>query len=375
MSMKAVVFRGPFDIAVEEKPRPQIKDSKDAIIRVTLAGICGSELHMYRGHQETGTGHIMGHEFVGVIDETGSDIALFHRGDVVVSIFSPVCLECWFCRQGLTNRCVNGAAFGTQLLDGGQAEYVRVPFADGTLQHVPAGLDRRLLIMMCDIFPTGYYGAHRALEGLRIQYSSRLTSFQSTKQDGHDATRNSSSEKLRESTIVILGCGPVGICAIAAARSEGVKTVFAVDSVEDRLDEAKQLGAIPLILGKEDINTRVLDSTGGRGADAVVEVVGNKAALRSAFDLLRPCGFLSSVGFHQGEVPFSALECYQKNITVNFGRVPVRTVFEDALQCLTENQERLQGYITHEFSLSDAAAGYKVFEQRAARKVILKISS
>ncbi|CDM35963.1 hypothetical protein DTO013E5_5466 [Penicillium roqueforti] len=364
MSMKAVVFRGPFDIRVEQKPRPRIQDDTDAIIRVTLAGICGSELHMYRGHQQTATGHIMGHEFVGIVEETGKDVALFHPGDEIVSIFSPVCLKCWFCLQGLTNRCVNGVAFGTSLLNGGQAEYVRVPFADGTLQHVPAKLDRRLLIMMSDIFPTGYYGAQRAIEGLRTQYNSRLTSF----------NLKTANEKLHESTVVILGCGPVGICAIAAARSEGIKTVFAIDSVKDRLDEAEQFGAIPLMLGEDDINARVLEATDNRGADAVVEVVGNKPALRSAFDLLRPCGVLSSVGFHQGELPFTGLECYQKNITVNFGRVPVRTVFEDALQCLTENQEKMQSYITHELPLDDAAKGYDIFEQRKARKVILNIS-
>lgn len=229
-------------------------------------------------------------------------------------------LKCWFCCQGLTNRCINGVAFGTQLLNGGQAEYVRVPFADGTLQHVPAKLDRRLLIMMCDIFPTGYYGAHRAIEGLRTQYSSRLTSFSPVMQDAHAAPCKSSrlhraNQKLRKSTIVILGCGPVGICAIAAARGEGVKTVFAIDSVQDRLDEAAQFGAVTIVLGEEDIKARILDATDNRGADAVVEVVGNKAALRSAFDLLRPCGILSSVGFHQGELPFTALECYQSNIT------------------------------------------------------------
>lgn len=229
-------------------------------------------------------------------------------------------LKCWFCLQGLTNRCVNGSAFGTQLLDGGQAEYVRVPFADGTLQHVPGNLDSRLLIMMCDIFPTGYYGALRAIEGLLTQYTSRLTSFSPSEKigrndQGKNFTSINSTEKLQQSTIAVLGCGPVGICAIAAARSQGVETVFAIDSVQDRLAEAASFGAIPIMLGRDDVQVRVMEETDGRGADAVVEVVGNKAALRSAFDLLRPCGILSSVGFHQGELPFTALECYQKNIT------------------------------------------------------------
>ncbi|CAG8015545.1 unnamed protein product [Penicillium olsonii] len=287
-------------------------------------------------------------------------------------------MRCWFCLRGLTNRCVNGSAFGTQLLDGGQAEYVRVPFADGTLQHVPANLDGRLLIMMCDIFPTGYYGALRAIEGLLTQYTSKLTSFLPAKQNGRNDNGEygtSADERLRQSTIAVLGCGPVGICAIAAARSQGIETVFAIDSVQDRLAEAASFGAVPIILGREDVKARVMEETDGRGADAVVEVVGSKSALRSAFDLIRPCGILSSVGFNQGELPFTALECYQKNITVNFGRVPVRTVFQDSLQCLSVNQKRMQSYISHEFPLDDVAEGYEVFEERKARKVVLNISS
>ncbi|EHK18501.1 uncharacterized protein TRIVIDRAFT_47322 [Trichoderma virens Gv29-8] len=350
MAMKAVVFRGAFDVGVETRPKPIIRDQTDAIIRVKLAGICGSELHMYRGHQKTATGHIMGHEFIGIIDQIGSDVSKFAVGDEVVSIFSPVCLRCWYCKQGLTNRCIEGVAFGTQKLDGGQAEFVRVPFADGTLQLVPADLDKSLLIMMCDIFPTGYYGACHA-------------------------NCDQSLDSLESSVVVCLGCGPVGICAIATARSKGIKTVLAVDSVQDRLDEAAHLGAIPLNLSKHNILEEVKSRTYGRGADAVIEVVGNPAALQSAFELLRPCGILSSVGFHQDNLPFTGLDCYLKNITMNFGRVPVRTVFNDALQCLIENQKALRNYVTHELSLDEAASGYDLFEKRVARKVILRVQA
>lgn len=242
-------------------------------------------------------------------------------------------LQCWYCKQGLTNRCVEGVAFGTQKLDGGQAEFVRVPFADGTLHLVPPELDESLLIMMCDIFPTGYYGASRAVEGLLNQYQSPLTSFRdarSTKvslkgQNGHvngstngltnGQTNHTNGDLLGSSVVVCLGCGPVGICAITTALSKGIKTVLAVDSVEDRLSEAAQVGAIPLNLSRHNILDEVMSRTQGRGADAVIEVVGNPAALKSAFELLRPCGILSSVGFHQDELPFTGLECYLKNVT------------------------------------------------------------
>jgi threonine dehydrogenase-like Zn-dependent dehydrogenase len=173
--------------------------------------------------------------------------------------------------------------------------------------------------MMCDIFPTGYYGASRAIEGLQNQLRSPLTSFHNAKVslNGHNGYTNgdTSDDALRSSVVVCLGCGPVGICAITTALSKGIKTVLAVDSVEDRLAEAAQLGAIPLNLSKHNIPEEVMSRTQGRGADAVIEVVGNPAALKSAFELLRPCGILSSVGFHQDDLPFTGLDCYLKNIT------------------------------------------------------------
>ncbi|KAL7892226.1 GroES-like protein [Trichoderma sp. TUCIM 5745] len=343
------------DVGVETRPKPVIRDPTDAIIRVKLAGICGSELHMYRGVQKTAAGHIMGHEFIGVIEETGSDVNKFAVSDEVVSLFSLVCLKCWYCKQGLTNRCIEGVAFGSQKLDGGQAEFVRVLFADGTLHLARSG------------------------RGLLTQHQSPLTSFRDARpikvslkgQNGHI---NGSTNALPTSSVVVcLGCGPVGICAITTALSKVIQTVLAVDSVEDRLAEAAQVGAIPLNLSRHNILDEVMSRTQGRGADAVIEVVGNPAALKSAFELLRPCGILSSVGFHQDQLPFTGLECYLKNITMNFGRVPVGTVFTDALECLKENQGALKNYVTHELSLDEAAAGFDLFEKRMARKVVLQV--
>lgn len=225
-------------------------------------------------------------------------------------------MACWFCRHGYTNRCIQGTAFGTQQLAGGQAEYVRVPFAEGTLRAAPETIDDELLIMMCDIFPTGYYGASRA-----VQSFLSMRSFDSIRSndDGIEESTNASrpefkTQSLHETVFVVLGCGPVGLCAILTAKSKGVRTVYVVDSVDDRLEEAKNMGGIPLKLGRDDIQAIIHTATEGRGADAVIEVVGNKAAMRSAFDLLRPCGVLSSIGFHQGDLPFTALEAYQKNL-------------------------------------------------------------
>jgi threonine dehydrogenase-like Zn-dependent dehydrogenase len=222
--------------------------------------------------------------------------------------------QCWFCKNGTTNRCTQGIAFGTQGLNGGQSEYVRVPFADTTLRKVPSGVPDDLLIMMCDIFPTGFYGASRALQHFEIANRGRFQTNGFSEATGTNGNGLSSSAPLSEAVFVCLGCGPVGLCAILTLITKGVGTVYAVDAVDDRLEEARKMGASPLKLGQDDITQIVKDATDSRGADAVVEVVGNKAALRSAFDLVRPCGYLSSIGFHQSDLPFTGLEAYQKNI-------------------------------------------------------------
>ncbi|OJJ43894.1 hypothetical protein ASPZODRAFT_73454 [Penicilliopsis zonata CBS 506.65] len=337
--MQAVVFDGPFNIVVKERPKPVIIDPTDAILKVEIAGICGSELHMYRGHQETTTGHIMGHEFVGVIESVGSGVQRFKVGQKVMSIFSPMCMQCWFCQHGYTNRCVNGIPFGTKLLDGGQSEYVRVPYADSTLEFIPPEVPDEMMIIMCDIFPTGYYGAMKAT--------------------------------LEESVIVCLGCGPVGLCAVMTAVVLGVGTVYAVDSVEDRLEAAREMGAKTLKLGTDDIPAIIKSVTDGRGADAIVESVGNKSGMRLAVDLVRPCGVISSIGFHQSDLPYTGLEAYSKNLDINMGRAAVRPVFGESLKVFADNLDKFSSFITHRIPLSEAPKGYEVFEKHQARKVIL----
>ncbi|BCS28066.1 alcohol dehydrogenase family protein [Aspergillus puulaauensis] len=364
MEMNAVVLHGPRHIRVERKPRPSILKADDAIVRVRYAGICGSELHPYRGHQKTTYGHIMGHEFTGIVDQVGSNVTTVKTGDLVVGLFSSACLNCWFCKYGYTNRCANSLALGTAQIDGGQAEYVRVPHADGTLVIAPPNINDELLIMMSDIFPTGYYGAMRAIsyfetEGIKMPTNGAL---QMVKQP------------LKSAVFVCLGCGIVGLCAIMTAVVKGAGTVFCVDTIPDRLEQARRMGGIPLHLGVDDIQAIVLRATEGRGADAVVESVGNQAALAMAMELLRPCGVLSSVGFHQTEMPFTALQGYQKNINLNMGRAPVKAVFEEALELFTFHRTMFTDFISHRLPLAEAARGYELFESQEARKVLLQVS-
>jgi threonine dehydrogenase-like Zn-dependent dehydrogenase len=188
-------------------------------------------------------------------------------------------LECFYCKNGFTSRCSNSLLFGSAGLDGAQAEFVRVPRADGTVVKAPEGIQDKVLVLMADIFPTGFFGATNGF-------------------------KNMTPEEISESVAVVIGCGPVGLCAIIAATSFKPKKVFAVDSVDSRLELARQLGAEPLNFAtdKEGMFAKVKEATEGRGADVVIEGVGLSPALRTAFDLLRPWGTISSIGVHNGEV-------------------------------------------------------------------------
>jgi threonine dehydrogenase-like Zn-dependent dehydrogenase len=222
----------------------------------------------------------MGHEFTGEVLETGPAVHNFKKGDRVVSPFTLSCGECFYCAQGCSSRCAKGKLFGSAVLDGGQAEYVRVPLADGTLVAAPAAIDEKKLVLMADIFPTGYFAARNAFRGW-------------------------DEEVVRGSTVVLFGCGPVGLCALISALEYRPAALIAVDSVPDRLERARSLGA-------------------------------------EAFELLRPWGRISSVGVHNGEIPWTGNEAYGKNLQIQMGRCPVRSIFGDALELLVKKQDSLE---------------------------------
>jgi len=196
-----------------------------------------------------------------------------------VSPFTVSCSECFYCRHGFSSRCTKGLLFGSAALDGAQAEFVRVPLADSTVVKAPSSINEKALVLMADIFPTGYFGA--------------LNGFKQLPQ-----------ELIPSCTVVVIGCGPVGLCAITAAATFKPKHLFAIDRHSSRLEHARDLGAEPLNFqtDKEEIEKRIKEVTDGRGADVVIEVVGTSTALKMAFDLLRPWGIISSIGVHNGEV-------------------------------------------------------------------------
>jgi threonine dehydrogenase-like Zn-dependent dehydrogenase len=270
--------------------------------RLTLPS---SELHVFRGHQPSGTDFIMGHEFTGTVSEVGSSVRTVKKGDMIVSPFTVSCGSCFYCTSGCSSRCEKGLLFGTVALDGGQAEYVRIPLADSTVMKAPEAIEDAKLCLMADIWPTGYFAAANAFSGV-------------------------GAERVRESTVVLIGCGPVGLCALINALDYQPKHLLAVDGVQSRLDMAERLGAEPwnFQTDREGLDKRVKELTDGKGADTVIEVVGLAAALRTGFELLRPWGNISSVGVHNEEIPWTGNQAYGKNLRIQMGRCPVRSTFD-----------------------------------------------
>ncbi|KAH7017205.1 chaperonin 10-like protein [Ilyonectria destructans] len=346
-TMRAVVLKGVKNVAVEERPIPTIQDPKDIIVKVRYTALCGSELHVFRGHQPSKPGFIMGHEFTGSVHEIGSDVRNLKLGDLIVSPFTVSCGVCFYCLQGFSSRCEKSLLFGCPLLDGAQAEYVRVPLAEATVVKAPSGIEDLKLCLMADIFPTGYFAASNALSGLKPKIVS-------------------------ESVVVVIGCGPVGLCALIAAGEYKPKALLAVDGIEDRLETARSLGAEPwnYQTQREELSKRVLELTNGRGADAVIEVVGHSSALEMGFQLLRPWGIISSVGVHNGEIPWTGNQAYGKNLTIKMGRCPVRSIFTEALELLEKKQHLLNFMTETIMPLSEAVQGYEIFNEMKTHKVI-----
>ena len=252
----------------------------------------------------------MGHEFTGEVVETGSEIKTLKKGDKIVTPYTVNCGECFYCKRGFSSRCEKCQLFGTVILDGGQAEYCRIPLADSTVVKAPENIDEKKLVLMADIFPTGYFAATNAFRGF-------------------------DDEVIKQSVVLLIGCGPVGLCALVNALEYKPKALLAIDGVESRLELAKKLGAEPWNYQKdmEGLKKRVLELSEGRGADMVIEGVGHSDALGMGFDLLRPWGNISSIGVHNGEIPWTGNQAYGKNLRIQMGRCPVRSTCESNHNC------------------------------------------
>ena len=337
--MQALTFGGIEKIVYKSVSEPQILEPTDAIVQITLSGICGSDLHVYHG-RETGIdeGTVMGHEFVGTVIETGNAVKKFYKGSRILSPFTTSCGSCFYCRIGLTCRCEKGSLFGWVKdghgLHGAQAQYIRAPMADTTLVSLSNDLSEEKGLLLGDIFSTGYFCAENA--GIN-----------------------------RKGTYAVIGCGPVGLMTILAAKDLGAENLFALDHSNERLQMAKEFGAKPINPLESDARSTIRNATHDRGADAVMEVVGSSDALRLAIDLLRPGGIISSVGVHTAKnFSFSPGEAYDKNLVYKIGRCPAHYYAEKLLKEQVIQRYPVEKIITHRFSLTDGARAYEVFDKK-----------
>ena len=346
--MRALTFQGRERIVLDTIPDPQILAPTDAIIQTRAAGNCGSDLHVYHEREKgLDLGTVMGHEVAGEIVETGRGVRQFKKGDLVVAPFTTNCGQCYYCQTGLTCRCERGGLFGWVQngtgLQGTQAEYVRVPLADATLIALPAGVLVEEALFCGDILATGYFCATQA----------------------HVQPRG---------TYVVIGCGPVGLMAIIGAHELGAQIIYAVDVVPERLQLARHFNAVPLHAQADDPVQAIRAATQGRGADAVLEAVGNPSAQKLAYDLVRPGGIIAVAGVHTApHFAFSPAEAYDKNLTYRVGRCPARHYMPRLLPIVQNRKYDLQRIVSHRLPLHDGAEGYRIFAQKlqGCTKVIL----
>jgi threonine dehydrogenase-like Zn-dependent dehydrogenase len=347
--MKALTFQGIEKVVFESIPDPSLLSPTDAIVRVKQCAICGSDLHVFYG-REKGIDHhtAMGHEFMGEVVDTGKNIRTLKKGDMVMSPFTTSCGQCFYCRVGLSCRCIHSQLFGwvenQKGLQGGQSEFVRVPLADSTLVKVPEGVSPEEALLLGDVMSTGFFSARQASLG-------------------------------RGGVCVVIGCGPVGLMAALGALHYGASLVFAVDSIPDRLLTAAKFGAQPLNANDKDLRKRIADVTDGRGADAAIEAVGSTSAIKLAFDLVRPGAVVSSVGVcNDPSFPFAPVEAYNKNLTYKSGRCPARNMIDELLPLVQSRKYDVTDVFTHRMNLSDGAKAYDLFANKkdGCLKVVLQ---
>ena len=336
--MKALTLHGPRDVRLEVVPDPRIEDPRDAIVRVTLTAICGSDLHPYHGREEgCDAGTVLGHEFVGQVVEHGNEVEGLETGALVASPFATSCGMCFYCEHGLFSRCIEGGVYGWvsggRGLQGAQAEYVRVPLAGSTLVPIPDGVSEDAALFAGDVLATGTFAVDQGGVG-------------------------------PDTVVAIVGCGPVGLMATFASVERAAARVFAVDGVAERRELAAAYGAETT--SPPEAVARLREATDGRGADVVVEAVGSGPAARLAVDLVRPGGTVSSVGVHtEPHYPFSPVEAYDKNLTWRTGRCPARRYMPELLARARQPGLGLDKVISHRLPLSDGVRAYDVFDQQA----------
>ena len=341
--MKALVYHGPSAKSWEEKPKPSIQHPADAIVRITKTTICGTDLHILKGDvPEVTDGRILGHEGVGIIEETGSAVTGFRKGDHVIISCITSCGKCDYCKRGMYSHCENGGWVLGHLIDGTQAEYTRIPFADTSLHHIPEGSDEEALVMLSDILPTGFECG--VLNG-KVQPGN---------------------------TVAIVGSGPIGLASLLTAQFYSPSEIIMIDTDDNRLAVAKKFGATKIINNsKEQTAIKVKEYTNGKGADTVIEAVGIPATFELCQLLVAPGGTIANIGVHGTPAVLHLEALWAHNITITTRLVDTVTT-PMLLKTIHSKKLNSKQLITHHFKLSDIIAAYDTF-QNAAKENALKV--
>ena len=342
-TMKALVYHGAGNKAWEDKPMPQIVEATDAIVKITKTTICGTDLHILKGDvPEVTDGRILGHEGIGIVQEVGSAVTNFKKGDSVLISCISSCGKCDYCKKGMYSHCENGGWILGHLIDGTQAEYVRTPFADNSLYHIPANVNDEAIVMLSDILPTGFECG--VLNG----------------------------QVKPGDTVAIVGAGPIGMATLLTAQFYSPASIIMIDVDDSRLAVSKTFGASEIINNqKEDAIAKILAVTGNKGVDVAIEAVGIPATFELCESIVAPGGHIANIGVHGKSVSLHLETSWSKNITITTRLVDTVTT-PMLMKTVSSNKIDATKLITHHFALNDIVNAYDTFSN-ASRDKTLKV--
>jgi len=341
--MKALIFHGAREVSIEEVPKPSLEKPTDALVRITLSTICGSDLHIYHQALPIPPPFPLGHEFVGVIEEVGSEVKGLKAGDRVAASCVVYCGHCFYCQKGLYGHCEDGGIYGCGALmgnlGGAQAEYIRVPYAQLGLHKIPEGLSDEQVLYVGDILTTGFTGAKNGL----IQPGD---------------------------TVAVFGSGPVGLCAQLCAQLFGPALVIAVDKLDYRLEVSRKIGCETVNAAQGDPIAAIKEMTGGRGVDVAIEAVGVPATMAGCLGAIRPGGRISVIGVFSQAMEFPLQQLCMMDVHLTTSICDVRWI-PALIRLIQEGKLDLTFLTTHSMPLSEAARAYEMFDKKEDK--VLKI--
>jgi 2-desacetyl-2-hydroxyethyl bacteriochlorophyllide A dehydrogenase len=342
--MRAVTFQAPGEVLVQDVPEPEISDPGDAIVRIEATGVCGSDLHIYHGRVKIEPGFTIGHEYVGTVVAVGEAVQGVQVGDRVLGCFQTACGRCFFCRRGWFHKCDSSRTFGHGAtlgsLQGTQAEQALIPNAELVLRKIPAGMSDEAALFAGDVMATGYHAV--ADSGL-----------------------------CAGDVAAVLGLGPVGLCAVQAAKAAGAARVIAIDTVPERLAMAETFGARAVHLTEGDPRGAAREASEGRGVDVCIDAVGHPQAFDLALRITRKCGTVQAVGVYaeRAEVHMGLL--WIKSLHVCAGHANVISHVDRVLAMMSAGLLDPTPLVTHHMSLDEAPRAYALYDRREALKIVL----